>query len=181
MRCYAVRTALALALSIFPNAFGFGQEEGEQPEPSVEPVSAGHPPSVRQVQLHVWISETTEQGLRALGANLSYKRFVDDVENPTDSVQQIDTSVFEPSDSTFLVTLPAPDPDLLAPPLRPDLNRDPGIQTQSGAGLNFTLIHDDHGTINGIFRSIEEKGDVDLISKPELLVIDGKRAEISAG
>jgi type II secretory pathway component GspD/PulD (secretin) len=186
VRRYAVSSVLLLFLSVFPNAVGYGDDAEEQPEsheePPQEPAPAAGPPSVRQVQLHVWISETTEQGLRALGAELNYTRFVDGIENPTDSVQQITTDVFDENEATFGVTLPAPDQSRFPPPLRPD--RDPetnGIQTQSGAGLNFTLIKDDHGTINGVFRSIEQKGDVDLFSKPELLVIDGVKAEISAG
>lgn len=184
MRRGAVWIALAPLLCVFSSVAAFGQEEAGQPEPPAEPAPAAPLRDVRQVQLHIWISETTEQGLRALGANLRYTRFVDGVENPRDSVQQIVTNVFEENNPTFGVTLPAPDSALFPPPLRPDQNTDPkapGIQTQSGAGLNFTLIHNDHGTINALFRSIEQKGDVDLISKPELLVIDGLKAEISAG
>ena len=137
----------------------------------------------RQVQMHVWISETTEQGLRDLGANLRYTRFVDGVENPSDSLQEIRTNVFDPLDPQFAVTLPAPDQDLFNEPLRPDQSGGTadGIQTQSGAGLTFSLIEGDHGTLDAVFRSIEQKADVDLISKPELLVIDTQLAEIHAG
>lgn len=134
---------------------------------------------IRQVQMHVWISETNEQGLRDIGANLSYKRFSD---NSNDSLQQISTNVFDPNEEQFSVTLPAPDQTNFNEPLRPDLNSEiGGIQTQAGAGLSFTLIESGHGQIDGIIRAIEQNNDVDLISKPELLVINGAQAIIQAG
>lgn len=141
-------------------------------------------PSVpfRQVQMHVWISETTEQGLRDLGTNLRYTRFINGIENQTDSLQQFTTNVFDPLNPTFGVTLPAPSNPPFPPPLRPDQSGSvAGIQTQSGAGLTFSLIEDGHGTLDAIFRSVEQKADIDLISKPELLVIDTQQAEIHAG
>jgi type II secretory pathway component GspD/PulD (secretin) len=134
----------------------------------------------RQVQMHVWISETTEQGLRDIGANLQYRRFAD---NGDDVVQQINTNVFDPFNPNFAVTLPAPSQSIFPPPLRPDNsgNLDDGVQTQSGAGLTFSLIADNHGQLNGVFRAVEQNNDVDLISKPELLVIEGQMASIQAG
>lgn len=133
-----------------------------------------------QVQMHVWISETTEQGLRDIGTNLTYKRFA---ENGSDNIQQISTNVFDPLNPLFNVTLPAPDQDLFLPPLRPDEqgNLADGVQAQEGMGMNFTLIEAGHGQLDGIFRGIEKNNDIDLISKPELLVIAGKRAVIEAG
>lgn len=138
------------------------------------------PPSLRQVQMHVWISETTEQGLRDLGANLTYKRFED---NSSDSLQQITTNVFNPANPDFTVTLPAPDQNTFLPPLRPDEsgNLADGVQTQAGAGLTWSTIRGGHGELNGVFRAIERNNDVDLISKPELLVIENKKAKIQAG
>src|SRR5690606_28199451 len=56
-----------------------------------------------------------------------------------------------------------------------------GVQTQSGAGMTFSIISSDIGRIDGVFRSIERNNDVDLISKPELLVIEGQPAQIQAG
>lgn len=134
----------------------------------------------RQVQMHVWISETNEQGLRDIGANLLYRRFAD---NGDDIVQQIQTNVFDPFNPNFAVTLPAPDRTVFPPPLRPDGSGTlaDGVQTQSGAGLTFSLIADDHGQLNGVMRAVERNNDVDLISKPELLVIEGQTAEIRAG
>ncbi len=172
--------AIALfVLAIAPGAHA--QEEAAPPPPPPAATAPGAP--LRQIQMHVWISETTEQGVRDLGANLTYTRFRDGVENPNDSLQQVNTNVFDPRDQNFTVTLPAPDQALFNPPLRPDQSGNPtdGIQTQSGAGLTFSLFKDDHGTIEGIFRSIERKADVDLISKPEVLVIEGKPAIIQAG
>ena len=142
-------------------------------EQSPEPVP------FRQVQMHVWISETNEQGLRDIGTNLTYTRFAD---NSDDKVQQIVTNVFDPLNPRFSVTLPAPSQTNFSGPLRPDVNSElGGIQTQAGAGLTFSLIESNHGQIDGTIRAIEQNNDVDLISKPELLVIDGMIAEIKAG
>lgn len=135
----------------------------------------------QQVQMHVWISETGESGLREVGANLNYTRFIEGEEQGS-VVQQIGTNTFDPLDSAFRVTLPAPSPSVFPPPLRPDLSGtlDDGIQTQTGAGLAFSLVAG-AGTIDGVIRGIERNNDIDLISKPELLVIDGMTAEIHAG
>jgi len=134
----------------------------------------------RQVQMHVWTSETNETGLRDLGANLTYRRAED---NGSDSLQQINTNVFDPRNPEFTVTLPAPDPDRFLPPLRPDQSGSlsDGVQTQSGAGLTFTVLQSGTGQLDGVFRAIERNNDLDLISKPELLVIEGKTATIQAG
>lgn len=140
---------------------------------------AAAPAAFRQVQMHVWISETTEQGLRDIGTNLSYRRN-DDSGGP---LQQVSTNLFDPLDPNFRVTLPAPDQTSFPVPLRPDLsgNVSDGVQTQSGAGMTFSIISSDIGRIDGVFRSIERNNDVDLISKPELLVIEGQPAKIQAG
>ncbi len=137
------------------------------------------PASFRQVQMHVWISETNEQGLRDIGTNLSYTRNADD----GGPIQQVSTNVFDPLSPDFRVTLPAPDSSAFPPPFRPDLSGTlgDGVQTQSGAGMTFSIVSGDFGRIDGIFRSIERNNDVDLISKPELLVIDGMAADIQAG
>lgn len=136
----------------------------------------------QQVQMHVWISETGESGLREVGANLNYTRFIEG-EEEGGAVQQIGTNTFDPLDPSFSVTLPAPSPSVFPPPLRPDRSGtlEDGIQTQSGAGLAFSLVAGGSGTIDGVIRGIEKNNDIDLISKPELLVIDGMTAEIHAG
>lgn len=138
----------------------------------------------RQVQMHVWISETTEQGLRDIGTNLTYSRFIRGQETSGDALQQVTTNLFDPLNPLFNVTLPAPGHDpAFSDPLRPDQSGtlEDGIQTQSGAGLAFTLIANSHGAIDGIFRGIDDNSDIDLISKPELLVIETMTAEIHAG
>lgn len=139
-------------------------------------------PPLSQVQIQVWISETGEQGLRDLGANLSYTRFVDGDEQ-SGSVQQIDTTVQDLVNPKFTVTMPAPNPTLFGTPARPDRSGTiaDGVQTQEGAGLTFSIIKTDYGTVDGAFRSVERKSDLDLISKPELLVINGTPATIHAG
>jgi len=159
--------------AILGASFAFGQDPAPKPAPPALR-------DLRQVQMHVWISETTEQGMRDIGTNLNYTRFSN---NKGDSVQQVTTSVFDPNNPLFNVTLPAPDQTNFDAPLRPDLsgNLGDGLQTQGGAGLNFTLFHDDHGRIDGLFRGIDENSDLDLISKPELLVINGQSATIHAG
>ena len=43
------------------------------------------------------------------------------------------------------------------------------------------MVQSGHGEIDGVVRAIEQNNDVDLISKPELLVINGQTAEIKAG
>ncbi len=127
---------------------------------------------IQQVQMHVWISETSEQGLRDLGTNLVYKRIAD---NHSDSLQQVNSSVFNPNNPSYTVTLPAPS----NPPFQPTLRND--TRPQGGAGLNFSLIETDHGDYDGVFRAIDQSTDVDFMSKPELLVINNMAATIHAG
>jgi type II secretory pathway component GspD/PulD (secretin) len=151
---------------------------------------------INQVQIQVWISETNETGLRDIGANLTYTRVARG--KPTSgAVEQIQAQTFiNPWNSTFNVTLPAPDMLLFPPqttppawpienlpkPLRPDLSSSSsGTQTQSGAGMVMSIIHSGFGTIDGVFRGIEQKSDGDLISKPELLVIDNGIAVLQTG
>lgn len=172
------RRAIAVSLALFLAA-GFCAANEEAPL-APEPEIAKRP--IRQVQIQAWISEATEQGLRDIGANLRFTRFVRDDEQ-SGSVQQIDTQVFDPEDPLFTATLPAPDQSLFGPPLRPDASGTlgDGIQTQSGVGFTFSIIDAGRGTIEGVFRGIEQETDIDLISKPELIVIDGGTAEIHAG
>jgi general secretion pathway protein D len=137
---------------------------------------------IKQVQIKAWISETSEQGLRDIGANLTYTRIVRGVEQ-SGSLQQVNTRMFDPVNPNYRVTLPVPEQTVFPAPMRPDLAGTPsdGLQTQGGAGLAFSIIETDTGTIEGVFRGIERTADVDLISKPELLVIDNMTAEIQAG
>ncbi|MFO7774330.1 MAG: type II and III secretion system protein [Candidatus Hydrogenedentota bacterium] len=153
---------------------GEGEEDGEaESQPDAEPID------IRQVQIQVWISETTEDGLRQLGANLDYTRFIDG-EEQTGSVQRIGTQTFDPESPEHGVTLPAPGNRT---PMRPDLEGGlgDGLQTQRGAGLTFSVIEAGRGTLEGIFRSLERRADLDLISKPELLVENQAQATIHAG
>ena len=171
----------------------------QPPPPPAPPAGTPAPPvltPINQVQIQVWISETNEVGLRDIGANLQYTRVVRG--KPTaGSVEQVTTQTFNPLNPTFNVTLPAPETSQFpknpaapaAPiahnpkPLRPDADNNAAnnIQTQSGAGMVFNLISSPYGTIDGIFRGVEQKSDGDLISKPELLVIDNGIAEIHMG
>lgn len=147
--------------------------------PAPTPVA---PVDIRQVQVQVWISETSEQGLRQLGTNLNFTRFVRDVEQ-SGSVQQVSTNVFNPKSGFGGVTLPVPDQNLFTPPLRPDENSSlvDGLQSRSGFGLTASVIDSDTGTIDAVFRATERQADLDLISKPELLVVNGGDALIKAG
>jgi len=194
---------LALLLSLYLTAgLVFAEEAAEEaaeapPEeaPAVEAPEPGGLRDIRQVQIQVWISETGEQGLRELGTNLNYNRFVRGVEQPS-SLQQVTTNLFNPRDDFDRVTLPAPSSNPpsppffpanenppFSPPLRPDEEptRQDGIQTRAGFGLSANILASDHGTINAVFRGIERRADVDLISKPELLVMDQTPAFIKAG
>ena len=147
--------------------------EGQPPRPPLKPLD--------QVQIKVWITEYNEQGLRELGTNLTYTRVVRGVEQ-SGTVQQINTNTFNPLNPSFTVTLPAPDQTLFDPPLRPDFNTSlAGIQTQAGGGLVASILSPGYGTVEALFRAIEQKSEVDLVSKPEVLVIDNGIAEIHAG
>lgn len=158
-------------------AAAFAQDAPPPPPPPPQAANI----DLRQVQVRVWISEAGEQGLRDLGTNLNYTRFVRGQEQ-SGSVERITTNVFDPQDPEFTVTVPRPDNNPPPDNLRPDQNPgDPGVQTQSGAGLTFSIIDTGRGTIDGVFRSIENKSDVDLVSKPELLVRNNQVAEIHAG
>jgi len=142
-------------------------------------------PPIDQVQIQVWISETNESGLRDLGGNLQYSRVVNGV-GQGGSVEQIRTQTMNPLNSTYTVTLPAPDTSGFtsnAPTmLRPDQNTSTAnVQTQTGGGLVFSIVKSNYGTLDGVFRGIEQKADGDLISKPELLVVNNGIAEIHAG
>ena len=147
--------------------------EGQPPQPPLEPLD--------QVQIKVWIAEYNEQGLRELGTNLQYTRVVRGVEQ-SGAVQQVNTNTFDPLNPAFRVTLPAPDQTLFDAPLRPDLAPNVrGIQTQSGVGLVASAISTGTGTVDALFRGIEQKSEVNLVSKPEVLVVDNGIADIHAG
>ena len=173
--------------------------------PAGAPAPAPPLPTLDQVQIQVWISETNETGLRDVGANLQYTRVIKGIPQ-SGSVEQIRTTTMNPLNPSYNVTLPAPDltpfPKVPATPaapttpgvpvfpipnmpvqLRPDADNKPenNIQTQSGAGLVASVISSGSGTIDTVFRGIEQKSDGDLISKPELLVINNGLAEIHAG
>lgn len=171
------------------------------PNPAAPPPADASPPppaDIRQVQIQVWISQTDEDGIREIGSNINYTRFVRGVEQ-SGSVERVRTETFNPSSRQFQVTLPAPDgntyPDnvRLTPDsdtawtpgntLAQDLAR-PGeslITTQRGAGLTYNIVDTGRGTIDGILRAIETTTDSDLISRPELLVMNQGIAEIRAG
>jgi len=151
------------------------------------------------VQIQAWISETSEKGLRDVGVNLNFTRFIDGVEQ-SGSVQQVRTNMFDSVTDFERVTLPtpvAPEDQLSQLPsdeasaARSGFNstlRDssdeatsiPGIQTRSGFGFTGTIVTD-HGTIDNVFRSIERQSDLDLVSKPEVLVVDQGEAMVRAG
>ncbi len=181
-----LRLTIALLVGIgllMPLALAEDEGEEEAPEEEAqeepEPQPQEGPVDIQQVQIQVWISETTEDGLRDLGTNLNYTRFVRG-EEMSGSLERIQTQTFDPMDPDQRVTLPAPGN---REPLRPDLEGGlgDGVQTQRGAGLTFSIIDAGRGTIDGVFRSLERKTDVDLISKPELLVTNQNNAIIHAG
>ena len=172
------------------------------PAPAPEQAAPAPPPTlpppvdIRQVQVQVWISETNENGLRKLGANLNFVRFYRERENEQLKIPQITTNTVDFSQEFSNVTLPAPsanpsqppyavpyqNPNFEKPPIRHDMDSSTaGIQTPQGGGLTFSILTWDYGTLDGVFRALETKSDVDLISKPEVLVINGTPAVIKAG
>ncbi|MBI2422389.1 MAG: type II and III secretion system protein [Candidatus Hydrogenedentes bacterium] len=155
--------------------------EAAPPPPPAEPAPAAPAPPapIAQVQIQVTISEINESALRELGANINYTRMVRGVEQ-TGSVRQVTTNVIDTVSGFERVTLPAPTPGTS---LRPDEDNNPAnsVQTREGFGLSAGVINTGYGTIETMFRGAEEKGDVDLISKPELLVVNGATATIQAG
>ncbi len=165
------------------------------PQPETPPVPPP-PVDIRQVQVQVWISETNENGLRKLGTNLNFVRFYREKEHEHLKIPQITTNTIDFSQEFSSVTLPAPlpnppqppysvpyqNPDFSEKPIRRDENASlPGIQSPQGGGLTFSILTWDYGTLDGVFRALETKSDVDLISKPEILVINGTPAVIKAG
>ncbi|HNV21821.1 MAG TPA: type II and III secretion system protein [Candidatus Hydrogenedentes bacterium] len=183
------RVLPALALLGIMAGIALAGEETPPPPPVEAPPAAQQVEAIRQVQIQVWISETTEDGLRDIGTNLDYTRFVRGNEN-SGSVERISTRVFDPN--SFQVTLPAADanpyadnvrltPDFPASVAQGSTLQGDAITTQSGAGITFSIIDSGTGTIDGIIRGIEQKSDADLISKPELLVVENGTAEIHAG
>lgn len=160
--------------------------------PAPAPAEAAPPAlqDIRQVQIDVWITETGEEGLRRIGTNLNYERQVRGQElNGTVEQVTINTTDFR----EYNVTLPVPDtnpyPDnvRLTPEAATEVTAPNtlvpggGVLTPSGAGVTATILDVGSGTIDVAFRSIEQKADTDLISKPELLVMNGQPAEIHAG
>ena len=183
------RVLPALVLFGIVAGIALAGEETPPPPPVEPPPPAQQVEPIRQVQIQVWISETTEDGLRDIGTNLDFTRFVRGIEN-SGTVERISTRVFDPN--SFQVTLPAADtnpypdnvrltPDFPASVADGSVLESGGITTQSGAGVSFSIIDSGTGTIDGIIRGIEQKADADLISKPELLVVEGQTANIHAG
>ncbi len=154
-------------------------EAAEAEVPAEVEVETG-PPDVRQVQVKVWISETNEQGVRDIGANLEFTRFVRG-EEQSGSVQQISTNTMNPSERFGTTNLPYPNVNLFGPPMRPGFTPGDGLQAVRGAGLEFSILSTDYGTIDGLFQSLERRADMDLISKPELMVANNMPATVRAG
>ncbi|NUM56958.1 MAG: type II and III secretion system protein, partial [Candidatus Hydrogenedentes bacterium] len=170
--------------------------------PAAAPTPAPPPPptltDIRQVQIQIWISQTDEAGLREIGSNLNYTRFVRG-EEQSGSLERVRTETFSPSSRDLRATLPAPDSNTYPDNVRltpesdtawtpgntiiPDPTR-PGeflINAQRGAGLTYSILDTGRGTIDGILRGIETTSDSDLISKPELIVANNGMAEIRSG
>lgn len=151
--------------------------------PPAEAAPAEAPPAppqdIRQVQIKVRIVETNQRGLRQLGANLNFTRFVRG-EEQSGSVQRITTSTVDTVGDFNRVTLPVPG---FGTPLRPDEdnNNINGIQSREGVGLTASVINTDQGTIDAAFRGVEEGRDSDTVSRPELLVLNDVPAKINAG
>lgn len=200
---YIIYTVTILLFLTFNLSAQDAQQPAPPPPPPAEQQPAPPPPptppppvDIRQVQVQVWISETNENGLRRLGTNLNFVRFYRERENEHLKIPQITTNTTDFSQDFSSVTLPVPSPNPPQPPfavpyknpnfseqpIRRDENASlPGIQSPQGGGLTFSILTWDYGTLDGVFRALETKSDVDLISKPEILVINGTPATIKAG
>lgn len=183
-----IRTLSSLFVLMAGASMAFAQDppaEAPAEAPAPPPAEAAPPPppagpqDIRQVQLKVQIVETNERGLRNLGANLNYTRFVRG-EEQSGSLQRISTNVVDPVGDFNRVTLPVPG---FGTPIRPDEdnNNANGIQSREGFGLTASVIDSDQGTIDAVFRGVEEGRDSDTVSRPELLVINEVAAKIKAG
>ncbi len=166
-------------LALLPCALAWPEEAAEEAPPPPEETG---PPDIRQVQVKVWISETNEQGRRDIGANLDFTRFVRG-EEQSGSVQQLTTNTMNVEDRFGTTSLPYPDVNLFGPPMRPSVDGSlaDGLQAYRGAGLEFSIVSTSYGTIEGMFQALERRTDVDLISKPELMVANGMQATVRAG
>lgn len=175
----AILAAVVMAMPVFAE-----DPPAEDPpaEEAPAPPAPGGLQDITQVQIQVLISETNEQGARKIGANLNYTRFVRG-EEQSGSVQQVTSNVFNPAGDFSGVTVPAPDQALFAPPLRPDESGtlQDGVQTREGFGLTASVISSGYGTVESTFRTVERTSDVDLVSKPEIIVVNGGLATIKAG
>ena len=171
-----------LAISMFAVLLTLSAVSQEAAPP--EEAAAPAPPlaDIQQVQIQMWIGETGEQGLRELGANLDFRRSIKG-EEFNGNVERITTTTFNALNPDFRVTLPAPDQNPYPDNLRPDLlgTLADGVQSPGGIGAEFSIVSDNTGTLDGVFRGIEQNADLDLISKPELLVINNMPAKINAG
>ncbi len=201
-RAPLVLLGLTLCLAVYAQ-----DPPAEAAPPPPPPPSPDTTEDIRQVQIQIWITQTDEDGLRELGTNLNYTRFVRGNEQ-SGSLERVETNTFDifdtnPNDNkpqTFEVALPAPDgnpfrdnvrlsPDsasVFAPSgnnlvARPNRPGEFNVNSYQGAGLSWSIIDADRGTLDGIFRGVETKTDSDLISKPEILVINENIAEIQAG
>ncbi|HDP34853.1 MAG TPA: hypothetical protein ENN29_07060, partial [Candidatus Hydrogenedentes bacterium] len=152
--------ALIAALSIaLLSIAAHTEEDGKEAAPAEAPAEAPTGPvDVRQVQVKVWISETTEYGIRDIGANLNFTRFVRG-EEQSGSVQQVLTDTINPLERFGTAVMPFPDTSLFGAPLRPDLNQNlaDGLQTVRGAGLEFSIISTDYGTVDGLLQAMERR------------------------
>lgn len=205
-------TVRIILLALIAACASFAQDPPPAPPPpeaaaAPPPAEAAPPPEaaalppvmdIRQVQIQIWISQTDEAGLREIGSNLNYTRYVRGREQ-SGSLERVRTETFSPTSRDFRATLPAPDSNTYPDNVRltpesdtawtpgntivPDPTR-PGeflVNVQRGAGLSYTILDTGRGTIDGILRGIETTSDSDLISKPELLVANGGKAEIKSG
>ena len=180
-----INSFLGIILILLASMVHAADKPADAAPPAEAAPQAKAPPGkvdIRQVQVKVWISETNEKGIRDIGANLNFTRFVRGAEQ-SGSVQQVSSNMIDIEDRFGTAVMPYPDTALFGNPLRPDLDNNlaDGLETHPGAGMEFSILSTDAGTIDGVFQSLEKRTDVDLISKPELLVANNMPATIKAG
>lgn len=173
---------LALLAGAYADETPADAPPADAPPADTQPAAPAGLRDIRQVQIQVLISETNDKGVRDIGANLDYTRFVRGVEQ-SGSLQQVSTNLFSPQGDFGGVTMPVPDQTVFNPPLRPDEDNNlaTGIQAREGFGLTASVISPGYGTVEGVFRAAERKSDVEIVSKPEVLVMNQGTATIQAG
>lgn len=152
-------------------------QEGGQGTPAPTPEQIQGP---QQVLVEVLIFEIETSKASELGVDLTYARGTRGREDGS-SIREIALRTLSFSRGA-LVTVPTADTGPTpGTTIRPDLDSASGIQTLPGMTLAGDVIIGDRGAIFGRMRALVNKGDARMVSRPIVVVADGKSAEIHVG